>query len=1000
MFQSKKRLAIILCGLHYCKDYLHYNKESYFINYQHYFYNIKKSLYNFFESNYDIDTFISTNDSPILNNLLDDYKPLEYIISNESKNNKLLKILELFLLQYANNYDALILTRFDIYFLKTFINIDYNKLNIISILETSNVIDDNFYFIPNKYIGNFLIILIENLKSNNKDCLHYLKSKIEKCFNINYLLNEFVEVSALSFYKLRFFSNAEFILNKFDFTKNVLYYSKNSNSSLLIDDNIITFTKINNGRHNYCWVANNISDPGIYNLSFDIYSNSDIINFDFIKLHNPVKYYKCKNILAYTWENINVIIETSKNDDLLCLIFDNFNKSINIKLQNIEVSKLNIVDGIILNNLNLNNYKSKNLVLSKIEANTFKIFKKKNNTIEHHTWFGYYYKPSKVETILSFDIKFTSNIPNINDKFLIKTHEPVNLYSDWLSFCVKNEFINIKVKLQLKKQEQLILFMMDEFLGECNFIIKNINFESSDINYKMISFYTQGKPYDNCLNLSNSANRYAKLISEYVDEVRFYSKSELQNNKDTEFLVKEYSNEPIYNKCTNLIGYLRWKPYIILDTLTKSNENDIIYYRDSNIDKYPSILNGLEYTLKYLNLVLNETDIFAPLENLGTIKMKHHIKREVFEKIDAYPNNYLNDNLINASIIITRKTDTSIKFFTEWLELCNDENLISPNYSSIQDNQFKWNTQEQSIMNVLMKKYISQKLLPYKFPFYGIIERSFESSSIVKAIKVAILICGEMRNYNNPELIKRNNQFLFTKYNCDIFISTWENKGYSPYHGSVDTKNYSSDKISDDIINNYNNVKNINIENYESWFSNLPDEYKEIYNLGLNCGNKIVNATVFPQLYKIWDANRMKVLYENEHNFKYDIVIRFRPDMCLVEEIPNKYLNEFIKLESNNNNKIWTSNPTKIFYPNRIYDIFYYGNSDCMNTIAESWINILKYIKDPFDNGLPKVDSCRVLYVAALLNNLNVIDISRCIGDIYRDESIQEYTNKIFNIFN
>jgi hypothetical protein len=647
----------------------------------------------------------------------------------------------------------------------------------------------------------------------------------------------------------------------------------------------------------------------------------------------------------------------------------------------LEVDKVHLVDGIVLNELTFNHYKSKNVSLSRIDADTFKVEKTKNNTpMEHYTWFGYRYRPTKVETILSFDIQFLSHVPTVHDHFFIKTHEPVKIYNDWLSLCVKDEFVHINVKLHLQKRSQLILFMMDEFLGECEFIIKNIRFESSDINYKMISFYTQGEPYDNCINLSNPANRYATLMSEHVDVVRFYRKSELQKNKDTEFLVKEYSNEPKYNACTHLIGYFRWKPYIILDTLKNSNENDIIYYRDSNIDKYPIILNGLERTVENLNVVLNGADIFAPVEHLGIIKMKHHIKREVFEQLDKYPNNYLDEDLINASIIVARKTDTSIKFFTEWLELCNDETLISSDYSShVQDGEFKWNTQEQSIMNVLMKKYVNRKLLPYKFPFYGLIDRCFEKNSIIKAIRVAVLICGEMRNFDNPELIKRNNQYLFSKYNCDLFISTWDNRGYSPYHVPVENN----------IIHKYNNVKNMNIENYEAWFSNLPDEYKDKYSLGT------VNATVFPQLYKIWDANRMKILYENKHDFKYDMVIRFRPDMCLVEEIPNVYLNEFIRLDSNSNNKIWALNPPTIYYPNRIYDIFFYGNSGSMDTIADSWIHILKYIKDPFDNGLAKVDACRVLYVAALLNNINVIHITRRIGDIYRDESIQEFTSKI-----
>ena len=68
--------------------------------------------------------------------------------------------------------------------------------------------------------------------------------------------------------------------------------------------------------------------------------------------------------------------------------------------------------------------------------------------------------------------------------------------------------------------------------------------------------------------------------------------------------------------------------------------------------------------------------------------------------------------------------------------------------------------------------------------------------------------------------------------------------------------------------------------------------------------------------------------------------------------------------------------------------------------ILTNQINILDLINHNFNNNLPKVDTCRVLYVAALINNIQVIDIKRCIGDIYRDENINDYINKILYQFN
>lgn len=273
----------------------------------------------------------------------------------------------------------------------------------------------------------------------------------------------------------------------------------------------------------------------------------------------------------------------------------------------------------------------------------------------------------------------------------------------------------------------------------------------------------------------------------------------------------------------------------------------------------------------------------------------------------------------------------------------------------------------------------------------------FDMSKSVK--RVAILLAGEMRNYDNIELVQKNKKYLFEVYNCDIFISTWDKKGYSPAHGYAYNKPYSDDKITiQNIENIYNNIKSINIENFNDWFSNLPEEYKALYNLRQHGGN--CYATVFPQLYKLWDCNRLKTEYEKQNDFQYDLVIRFRPDMCLVEEIPKEYLTDFLDIDKVSQNKIFTINPPKIFYPNRVYDIFFFGNNESMNILCDCWNNILNCIHYSYYNGLPQVDACRVLYVQCLLNNLHVIDMQRCIGDIYRDEPMDEYINKILHIYN
>lgn len=624
MTDQKKKMIIILCGIHFYENYIHWTKKKYNIDFRFYIQNIKNKIYNYFNKDYDIDTLISTNNSQIINQLIDIYKPINIIITDENKNIKLIKILELLLKNYANVYDALIITRFDIYFLKEFINIDYDKLNIISILESDNICDDNFFFVSKKYIITFVTLLINNLnaKKDNKVCIHYLKNTFELNFDVNYLSNEYVIVEALSFYKLRFFNltnkiNYKFIINKFDFSDNILYTLPSSN--MMINNNIITFNKIIQSNNCFCWIGYNISEPRKYNLSFEIYSDKDIINFDFIKLHKPIKFFKIDNILANIWTKISIVIETFSNDDLLCFIFDNFNDLINIKYKNIMIEQISNRLGIILNNLqNINNikyYKSNDILLSINDDNSYRIIKKQTNEIIPYLWFGYTFESTYEKIKLSFDIKFISDVPTISDNFYVKTHQPEKYYSEWLILCKKNEFVNIEIILEHHKKNQLIIFIMDQFLKNTDFIIKNIHFTDIILpNTNIILPNTDTIDFIFIHNPKTGGETVEILLK--IDKNHKYARDRL-NIKNT------YSFVFVRNPITRLISWynhLRKHLYfdqLILETNPLNNKSQTYNFikngilikpqkhrelaEQYNIDDFIHIMltNHLEYNLPY-----------------------------------------------------------------------------------------------------------------------------------------------------------------------------------------------------------------------------------------------------------------------------------------------------------------------------------------------------------------------------------------------------------------
>ena len=124
----------------------------------------------------------------------------------EARNLKVEKVIEL-CLESKRKYDHVLITRFDLYFMKDFnkSNIQFDKLNIVSSLNSFRgnlrAICDNFYLMPYEYLEKFLNVL----KQNRDKMAHWIGDKFENINGkefINFILDEKTRVRDLSFYKI------------------------------------------------------------------------------------------------------------------------------------------------------------------------------------------------------------------------------------------------------------------------------------------------------------------------------------------------------------------------------------------------------------------------------------------------------------------------------------------------------------------------------------------------------------------------------------------------------------------------------------------------------------------------------------------------------------------------------------------------------------------------------------------------------------------------------
>jgi hypothetical protein len=179
-------------------------------------------------------------------------------------------------------------------------------------------------------------------------------------------------------------------------------------------------------------------------------------------------------------------------------------------------------------------------------------------------------------------------------------------------------------------------------------------------------------------------------------------------------------------------------------------------------------------------------------------------------------------------------------------------------------------------------------------------------------MKVAVLLSGKFRNsYEEYKSIKKN---LIDKYNADIFINYI-------YDNTIDINPI-------ELINLYN-PKNIQ-------FTQLPNTVIDMVDMVSNYSKADESNTlsIFSMWYGIKKTNELKVNYELENNFKYDVVIRARFDTEILNKVELKLVQNSIFI------------PIGSDHRGGYNDLFAYGSSNTMDYYCSTFDNLIQYIID------------------------------------------------------
>lgn len=144
-------------------------------------------------------------------------------------------------------------------------------------------------------------------------------------------------------------------------------------------------------------------------------------------------------------------------------------------------------------------------------------------------------------------------------------------------------------------------------------------------------------------------------------------------------------------------GYWIWKPYLLLDSMNKIKNGDVLFYLDCGDDFNTSLYDFLKnYHI--------ENDII--LTN-GGYTNKCWTKRDAFILMDCDSPEYWDVIQLEAGILSLKKTNQNIKILEEWLLYCKNENILTDIDNKHGDNFecFRDHRHDQSILTNIKVKY-------------------------------------------------------------------------------------------------------------------------------------------------------------------------------------------------------------------------------------------------------------------------------------------------------
>lgn len=196
--------------------------------------------------------------------------------------------------------------------------------------------------------------------------------------------------------------------------------------------------------------------------------------------------------------------------------------------------------------------------------------------------------------------------------------------------------------------------------------------------------YANGEPYESYRKINT---RTAKWFGKADRVIEYSSKDIPQSYKEV------YKNIFAYKRGG---GLWLWKPYLINKALDEIKDGDWLMYLDAGT----TVIRDLHHIVRHTEG--QGLDIFLMEQPLLS---RQFTKRECYVKMGLEDHG---ENQVLGLLLLLRKSSTSVAFVKEWLNLCEDEEMLSPKKFHPEIAEFPdyvSHREDQSVLNLLRLKY-------------------------------------------------------------------------------------------------------------------------------------------------------------------------------------------------------------------------------------------------------------------------------------------------------